>query len=155
MTFEFFECSADGANTMMQFGNSVASGLNYGTTILNIRNIVLGGPSSLNLQTGPGIVILGGFYDIMGVHCEAISSCITVNIPVTGNGDLVRIHNVNAANVPGGTPCTGVITLASTNTPGNTIIGMVPVTSCTHLANGQPSGSNRDAAITTEMTFNP
>ena len=156
MTFEFVDCSADGSNTMMHFGNTVASGLNYGTTIFNLRNLILGGPSSGDLQTGPGIVLSGGFYDIVGVHCEAISFCITVNIPVTGNNDQVRMHNVNAANVSGGTPCAGVIQLVSTNRPGNTIVGMMPPSSCTHIVtNGQPSGSNRDAEIVLDMIFNP
>jgi hypothetical protein len=90
------------------------------------------------------------------VHCEALPICIEINIPVTGNVDQVRIHNVNAANISAGTPCTGVIQLDATNRPGNTIVGMMPPTSCTHIVtNGQPAGSNRNTEIVLDMIFNP
>ena len=44
----------------------------------------------------------------------------------------------------------------ATNRPRNTIVGMMPPTSCTHIVtNGQPAGSNRDTEIVLDMIFNP
>jgi hypothetical protein len=154
-------CNGASPNTiMMLFGNTVASGLAYGTTIFQMKNLVLGGPSSCvpTCQGQPGIVLRGGgFYDIAGVHCEnAGQNCITVDIPVTGNNDMVRLHNVNAGWGAPATSCTGVIFLAATNNPGNTIIGMVPPGSCANVVlNGQSGGSNRTTAIVMDMVFNP
>lgn len=157
VTYEFVELSGAGTNIMAQFGNTVGSGLNYGSTIFNLRNVVLGGPSSGNLQTAPGIMLLGGFYDILGVHCELIPVCIEINIPsATSNGDIVRAHNINAGGGPPGSACTGTIQLDATNRLGNTIVGMVPAGSCTNVVtNGQPSGSNRTTAIILDIVFNP
>jgi hypothetical protein len=156
VTFEFVECNAAGANTMMKFGNTNASGLNYGTTIFNLRNINMGGPTSGNLQTGPGMTIQGGFYDIVGVHCEGIVTCITIDIAASAVNDQVRMHNVNAANTSG-TPCTGTIQLNATNNPGNTIIGMVPPSSCTNNVTNLQGGANilGGTAIFTDIRPNP
>jgi hypothetical protein len=161
VSIQYVSCNGASTNTiMMKFGNTVASGLAYGSTIFEITNLVLGGPSSCTptCQTQPGIVIQGGgFFDIAGVHCEnAGQFCITVDIPVTGNNDIVRLHNINAGWGAPATPCLGTILLASTNTPGNTIIGMVPPGSCSNVvSNGQSGGTNRTTTITTDLTFNP
>lgn len=156
VTFEFVECNSSGANTMIKFGNTNASGLNYGTTIFNIRNIIMNGPSSGNLQTGPGMTIQGGFYDILGVHCEGIVVCITIDIAASAVNDQVRMHNVNAANTSG-TPCTGTIQLNATNNPGNTIIGMVPPSSCTNNVTNLQGGASiaGGTAIFTDIRPNP
>lgn len=147
--------SSSAGNPAMVFGNTVASGMNYGTTMIKLDTIVLAGPSSAPLMAGSGLVLKGGFYDIQNVHCEAISTCVFLQIPsATSNGDIVRMHNVNAGGGP--VTCTGVITLDSTNRPGNLIVGQVPAGSCVNVVtNGQPSGSNRNTAITSDMTFDP
>lgn len=158
VVLEYVSCniSSSSGNPAMVFGNTVASGLNYGTTIIKLNTIVIAGPSSAPLMTGSGLLLKGGFYDIQNLHCEAVPTCAFVQIPsATGNGDIVRMHNVNGGG-GGAVTCTGLITLDSANNPGNLIVGQAPAGSCAHVVlNGQPSGSNRDAAITTDVTFNP
>lgn len=154
-------CNGASTNTfMMRFGNSAASLLAYGTTFFQIKNIVIGGPSSCapTCQTAPAILLQGGgFFDIAGVHCEnAGENCITVDIPASANSHMVRLHNINAGWGAPATPCTGTIYLTAANEPGNTIIGMVPPGSCANVVlNGQPAGTNRTAAIVLDMVFNP
>jgi hypothetical protein len=161
VSIQYVSCNGASTNTiMMLFGNTVASGLAYGSTIFEITDLVLGGPSSCSptCQTQPGVVFRGGgFYDVNGVHCEnAGQFCITVDIPVTGNNDMVRLHNINAGWGAPGVACLGTIFLAGTNTQGNTIIGMVPPGSCSAVvSNGQSGGTNRTAAIGMDMVFNP
>lgn len=154
MTIENFSCSAHAPIAMIRLGDTVASGLNLGTTIVTLRNIVLGGPSSgSSFQLGSGILIQGGFHTIENVHCEEMPICIDVNIPSTGNGDQVRIHNVNAGSGAPAPACTAVIVLESGNTPGNTIVGQVPAGSCSNVvANSQPSGTSRTTPITKDVT---
>jgi hypothetical protein len=155
--------SCNGASTlthMMRFGNTVASGLAYGTTIFEIKDLVLGGPSSCTptCQTQPGILLQGGgFFDIAGVHCENSGEvCITVDIPATGNGDLVRLHNINAGSSPPATACTGVIQLNGTNVPGNTIVGMTVQGSCSNtVTNLQPGATSVTGSIVLDRVFNP
>lgn len=157
VVLEYVSCniSSSAGNPGLVFGNTVASGLNYGTTMIKLDTIVLSGPSSGTLMAGSGMVLKGGFYDIQNVHCEAIPTCVFLQIPsATGNGDIVRMHNINAGGGP--VTCTGVITLDSANRPGNLIVGQVPAGSCINVVtNGQPSGSNRTTAITSDVTFNP
>jgi hypothetical protein len=152
--YDHVSCTAAGSNIMMRFGNSVASGLNYGSTNLDLKNLVLGGPSSGTLQTQPGILLQGGFYTVENVHCEEIPVCIEIGIPASGNGDQVSIRNVNAGGGGGGSACTGTIQLDSTNVPGNTQISQVPGGSCTNVVtNSQSGGTNRTAAIVLPVTF--
>lgn len=135
--------TSTGSNNMIRLGDTVGSGLNVGTTIFEMKNIALGGPSSGNLQTGPGLVLLGGFHDIHGMHCENIVTCIEVVIPATGNNDMVSLHNINGSFGGGGTACVALIQLDPTNRPGNTIMGMIPASSCTNLiADNQPGGTS-------------
>jgi hypothetical protein len=157
----YVSCNAASTNTiMMHIGNTVGSGLAYGSTIFEIQDLVLGGPSSCTptCQTQPGLVLTGGgFFDIQGVHCENTGQfCITVDIPVTGNNDMVRLHNINAGWGTPGIACLGTIFLASTNNAGNTIMGMIPPGSCSNVVNnGQSGGTNRTTAIGMDMIFNP
>jgi hypothetical protein len=155
--YDHVSCTASGSNVMMRFGNTVASGLNYGSTNLELHDLVLGGPSSGNLQTAPGILLQGGFYDVTNVHCEGIPVCVQVQIPSTGNGDQVSIRNVNASGGGGGTACTGTIQLDPTNVPGNTSIAQVPAGSCANVVtDAQPSGVSRNTAINgIPIVFNP
>jgi hypothetical protein len=150
--------SAASPLAMVKIGDTVGSGLNVGTTAVTIHNLVLGGPSSGGTyQTGDGLLLFGGFSSVENVHCEEMIICIHVAIPSsTGNGDIVRIHNVNAASGAPAPACTGAIFLDATNNPGNTIIGQVPAGSCSNVvANSQSGGSSRGTAITTDLTFNP
>lgn len=147
--------SCNGASTttfMMKFGNTVGSGLAYGTTIFEIQDLVLGGPSSCSptCQTSPGLLLQGGgFYHISGVHCEnAGTVCITVDIPVTGNSDTVWLNNVNAGWGAPATACTGNIFLTAANNPGNTIMSMIPAGSCAQtVTNGQSGGVSWTSSI--------
>jgi hypothetical protein len=149
------DCGANGVNPMIQIGDTIASGQNVGSTIFVMNNIELQGPSSAPLHVGPGMNIFGGFHDIIGMHCENISTCIGVTIGATGNNDLVRIHNLTHAN-GGGTACTSAIQLSATNTPGNTIIGQVPAGGCPFVVfNGQSGRSSRTTTIGLDMVFNP
>jgi hypothetical protein len=157
----YVSCNGASTNTiMMHIGNTVGSGLAYGSTIFEIQDLVLGGPSSCTptCQTQPGLVLTGGgFFDIQGVHCENTGQfCITVDIPATGNGDMVRLHNINAGWGAPATACLGIVFLTSTNVPGNTMMGMIPAGSCSAVVtDGQSGGSNRTAAIVLDVVFNP
>ncbi|QQN62115.1 hypothetical protein JIR23_21185 [Bradyrhizobium diazoefficiens] len=159
VTFENVHCHPSGgvSQPAMKFGNSVASGLNYGTTMIKLNTVDVNGASSAPYHQGPGIVLNGGFYSIENMHCEETANCLYVQIPSsTGNGDIVRVHNINGGSSGGAPACTGVIVLDGTNNAGNLIVGQVPAGSCAHVVqNGQSLGTSRDTAITTDVTFNP
>jgi hypothetical protein len=150
-------CSSASSLAQIKIGDTVASGLNVGSTIINMRNIGVGGGSSSPFQTGPGMVLLGGFANVEGFHFEFAPLGIDVAIPSgTGNGDIVRLHNINGNCFPtGGT--SGIIQLDATNNAGNAVIGQVPVGSgCTNtVTDGQSGGTNRTTAIVADTVFNP
>lgn len=135
VSVQYVSCNGASTNTfMMKFGNTLGSGLAYGSTIFEIQDLVIGGPSSCTptCQTQPAIHFQGGgFFDVAGVHCEnAGQVCITIDIPVTGNGDMVRLHNINSGSGGAALPCTSVIAITAATVVNNTIVGMVPLGSC-------------------------
>lgn len=143
--------SQNSANhVMIKIGNTNASGLNYGSTIVSIENIILGGPSSAPFQQMGGLQILGGFVNVKNLHCEIITEyCISVGIPIGANGEQVSLQNINSQGCASVGTCRGVIELDSTNNLGNTTITMVPGSaSHTHvISNGQAGGVSYDNAI--------
>lgn len=135
-------CSTDSASAQIQIG-SVSN--NYGTTIINMQDIILGGSSSGGTyQTGSGILILGGFVEVNGVHCESMPVCIEVNNSAAVANGMVSITNINSGSGAPAPACTGQIQLDSTNTVLNTLITMVPQqSSCTNtITNGVSGGNN-------------
>ncbi|OSJ22148.1 hypothetical protein BSZ19_47040 [Bradyrhizobium japonicum] len=137
-------CQSNTSTNQMQFGNAGNPSLNYGTTIFEMRNIGIGGPSSGTLQTGFGMVLEGdGFFDITGMHCEGTPVCINIHLgAVPAVGSMVTIRNLNAGS-GAGSPCLAAISLQAGNSPGNTAVSMVPGGSCTYnVSNGQPGGTS-------------
>src|SRR5439155_1142034 len=130
-------------NVMIKIGNTNASGLNYGSTIVSIENIILGGPSSAPFQMLGGLQILGGFVNVKNLHCEIITEwCVSVAIPAGSNGEQVDLQNINSQGCTSVGACRGVIELDGTNNPGNTKITTVPG-SASHnhtISNGQSGG---------------
>lgn len=152
-------CSANSNSAMFWIGNSVASGLNLGTTMVEMTNIVMGGSSAVggSHQTGTGILINGGFVNIDRFHFESMVSGVTVAIPATGNADVVTIQNGNGGSGVAAVPCIGVVVLDGTNLSGNAVISQIQAgATCTHtINNGQSSGVSYDPAVTQPAIFNP
>ncbi|WP_136623646.1 hypothetical protein [Bradyrhizobium centrolobii] len=157
VSIENFFCAINGGANQpaMILGDTVASGMNYGTTGISIKNLGVGGPSSAPFHQGPGIIFRGGFPIIENVHCENMGECVQFDIPAaTGNGNIARIHNINAGS--GTVTCNGVITLTGNNNAGNVIMGQIVAGSCTHTVNnGQASGVSYDSSIGQDACFNP
>jgi hypothetical protein len=145
-------------NVMVKIGNTTASGMNFGSSIISLRDLVLGGPSSLTPQGQGGLQLLGGAANVQNVHCENINQfCIFVNIPNDGNNLQTFLLNINSQGCASGGTCDGVVTLGSENIIGNTTMGMIWAGSgYTHLINnGQPSGASTSTPITNFARFNP
>ncbi|RXH32006.1 hypothetical protein [Bradyrhizobium zhanjiangense] len=126
--------------------------INYGTTQVLINNLNLSGFSSGS--GGPrldGLVISGGFVDIVGIHSEQVINPVTINIPSLNNGQ------VRAREVIGGVDCVGMFTLTGTNAQGNFMLGPPnAVNGCARLvSNGQAGGSNLTGPVLTDTIFNP
>lgn len=137
-------------NVMVKIGNTPGSGLNFGSTIVSLKDLVLAGPSSGQQQLQPALQILGGFTSAENVHCEIITeACVQISVPSSANGEQINLKNVNSQGVATSQTCNGVVELVSGNNPGNTIIQSVPVSStCTNtIANGQAGGSNFTAQV--------
>lgn len=128
--------------------------INYGTTQVIITNLVISGYGSGS--GGPrhfGLLISGGFVDIVGVHPEQITDPVTVNIPGGVTAGMVR-----ARSVTGGVNCTGLFTLTGTNTIGNFMISPpMAQNSCTNLVTNNQSGASghMTGASATDVVFTP
>lgn len=137
-------------NPMIKIGNTAASGMNLGSTIVSIRDIVIGGPSSAPYHMQSGMYVYGGFTNIENVHCENINGeCIYVESPASGNPIQMRFTNINSQGCASGGTCNGIVTLAGTNDPGNVIFSMIPAGGgYAHVINnGQPGGTSYNANI--------
>lgn len=148
-------CSANSNAPQIKIGNTIASGLNYGTTIVHMEGMVLGGASSGGTyQTTSGIQINGGVTTILGAHCESMPVCIEVNVGVTGNAEVMWLQNINAGSGAPAPTCTGVIQLTGINVPGNTVVSQIPTNgSCTStIQNGQVGGTNFSGQIAKPIT---
>lgn len=155
MTIEDISCNGNSAGPMIQIGDTVASGLNLGSTAVYLKKILLGGPSSgPPFQTGPGVSLLGGHTTLLVAHCEQMPKCVLVNLPTDSNNLTASLQNVNAgANV---VSCTGAVSFAVTNRNNNTVLTQIIPGSCTHVVeNGQSGGANYDLEILTPARFNP
>jgi hypothetical protein len=146
-------CSVNSNKAQIWIGNTIASGMNLGTTMVEITNVSAGansGPTG-NHQTQMSLLIQGGFVNVNRYHFEATAGGIVVDVGATGNGEHITIQNVNGGGLPGIAPCLGTITLQSTNTPGNTTISQVQGASAAcsgvTILNGQSSGVNYTTAV--------
>lgn len=139
-------CSLEGVNTAAVF--------NYGTTMVNMKNMVFGAPSSGTNNTALTMLIQGGMYHIEGFHTEEIPVGIQVNMSGALQENMVTIQNAT-----GGTGCSSLIVLTVANAPGNTALQQAANNGCTTLVtDGQPSGSNRAGPVTPKdgiVFFNP
>lgn len=139
-------CSLEGANTGAVF--------NYGTTLVNMKNMVFGAPSSGTNNTALTMVLNGGMYRIEGFHTEEIPVGIQVNM-----SGVIQENMVTIQNATGGTGCSSLIVLTTGNNKGNTALQQVVNNGCTTLVtNGQSGGTNRAGPVlTTDGTvfFNP
>lgn len=147
---EQISCNASSPNNpMIRLGNTAASGMNFGSSIVKVRELVLGGPSSSPFHLQTGIQVYGGFTNIENVHCENINGqCIYVESPAGGNPIQMRFTNINSQGCASGGTCTGVITLAGTNDPGNAIFSMIPASTYAHvIENGQVGGTHYNTSV--------
>lgn len=139
-------CSLEGAN--------IGATFNYGTTLINMKNMVFGAPTSGTNNTTTAMQLNGGMYHIEGFHTEHIPVGIEVNMSGTITENMVTIQNAT-----GGTGCTSLIKLTASNVAGNTALQQVANNGCTTLVtNNQPSGSNRAGVVAPKdgwVFFNP
>ncbi|MGY3110749.1 hypothetical protein [Bradyrhizobium sp. LM6.9] len=138
-------CTALSTLPMVWMGNTTGSGVNFGSTILALRDIVLGGPSSGGTyQTGPGFLLNGGFPRIENSRCENMAVCIEINTPSgTGNGDLITITNANNASTGAPAPaCTSVVQIDNGNNPLNALMSQIPIGGCTNTISNLQGGTN-------------
>lgn len=140
-----FEIGYGGASTVIldkvsisYEGANPAVSFNYGSTVVDVRDLVIGAPSSGFNATVDSIVLngSGGMYKFDGGHTELVPNGFNVNL--TGSAQ------VTIKNWTGGNGCTQLVTLATANTPGNLSLEQCAKNGATRLVtNGQPSGSNR------------
>lgn len=123
--------------------------------MVRIIDAVLGGSSSGGTyQTSSGITIYGGFVQVEGGHAEEMPTGIEVANGATIASGMTWIKNFNASSNSPAPTCTGVIQLDVNNTPGNTVVEMVPASgSCTNtINNGQSGGTSYTGNVTKPMT---
>lgn len=147
------------ANVMIRIGNTTASGMNFGSTIVRLTDVVLGGTSSAPYQMQGGILIQGGSAVVSHVHCENINQwCIRVDVPNTGNNLQTWLFDINSQGCAGGGGvCDGVIDLGANNVNGNVTMGMIwGGAGYTHIVNnGQSAGVSYNNHITNFARFSP
>jgi len=153
-------CSVNANSAQIWLGNTIASGMNLGSTMVEVTN-VSGGANSAptgNHQTQTSLLIQGGFVNVFRYHFESTAGGITVDVGATGNAEHITITNVNGGGLPVYAPCPGLIILTGANIPGNTTLSQVQATggACTHtVSNGQAAGVSYDPAINQPAIFNP
>lgn len=134
-------------------GTSAGLDMNMGTTALNATNCVFGAPSSGINNTINAVVLTGtgGMYKFDTGHVEQCPNGILVNL--TGSA-MVSIDNFT-----GGNGLNQLVSIVSTNTPGNLALRQCAKNGSTILVtNGQPSGSNRTPDVMPKdgiVFFNP
>jgi hypothetical protein len=152
-------CAANSNSPQVWLGNTAASGMNLGSTMVEVTNLVAGANSGStgNHQTEVALQINGGWVNVNRFHFESIAGGIRVNIPVSSNGEYVTIQNVNGGGLPVYAPCPGMIILDGNNTPGNATISQVQVaTACaTTVLNGQSGGVSYAPGIGRPAVFDP
>lgn len=152
-------CSANSNSAMFRLGNTIASGMNLGSTMVEVTNVSSGGNSgsSGNHQTATSLLINGGFVNVNRYHFEATGGGITVDVGATGNADHITITNVNGGGLPVFAPCAGVITLTGGNIAGNTTLSQIQASgTCTNTVNnGQGGGVSYAPGIKQPAVFDP
>jgi hypothetical protein len=134
-------------------GTNPGVSFNYGTTVVDVRDLVIGAPSSGTNNTINAIVLSGsgGMYKFDGGHVELIPTGFNVNL--TGNA-MVSIKNWT-----GGNGVTEWVALVSTNTPGNLSLEQIAKNGATRVVtNGQSGGSPRTLDVMPKdgiVFFNP
>ncbi|WP_441235670.1 hypothetical protein [Bradyrhizobium sp. 930_D9_N1_4] len=151
-------CGATSNFPMVKLGNTDASGLNLGTTVIDINTLVTGGSSSgLPVQAAPALQILGGWVTGVGIHCEGAPACVQIDISATAAG-TVDLKNITGGNGNPNLTCTGVVQFGPNNyTGGNNQLGQVQAAAtCTHVVeNGMSGGSHYNDTIVQSAKFNP
>ena len=128
--------------------------INYGTTQVMVNNLNVSGYSSGS--GGPrafGLVINGGFVDIVGIHAEQVLQPVQIDIAGGVAAGMIR-----ARSVIGGVDCVGLFTLTNSNTQGNFMISPpMALNGCTNLVTNNQSGAvgNMTAASATDVVFTP
>ena len=127
--------------------------INYGSTQVNIKNLVVSGVSAGS--GGPrenGLLISGGFVKIDGFHPEQIINPILISIPGGLGSGQVRL-----TNAIGGVDCVGLVFLVAGNTQGNFMLGPPnALNGCTRMVtNSQSGGSNLTGPVVNDTIFNP
>lgn len=100
--------------------------VNYGTTLVNMRNV--------HVETGSatisGMVITGGFVTVNGFHTEGITTGIETNIPGSTVNGFVRLFDLT-----GGNGCTNLV-LRQGASAANTVYGSgLTPNGCTNTVN--------------------
>lgn len=118
-----------------------------GSSISNLRNIVVQGPSvESGGPSGPhhvGIRIESGVVNIDGFHTENIATGILVNVTTAGDGGVTRLHNLT-----GGSLCTNLVLIQSFVPQGSTVVGMASKNGCTNTLD---YGISNFSPITTKI----
>jgi hypothetical protein len=149
-------CSTSSTGPQVKIGNTFGSGLAYGTTVIEINDLVLGGPSAgSSFQTGNGLLLQGGGQvSVKGGHAEAMPAGIEIDFPSgTGNTDMVSIERFNAGSGAPAPTCGSVIQIDATSQAGQFInLKQIPAGSCTHIvADGRSGFTNIDTRILGEV----
>ncbi|TCU73943.1 hypothetical protein EDE08_10429 [Bradyrhizobium sp. R2.2-H] len=128
--------------------------INYGSTQVIVKNLNVSGYSAgFGGPRAFGMVINGGFVDMVGVHAEQVLQPVQIDIAGGVAGGMVR-----ARSVIGGVDCVGMFTLTGSNTIGNFMISPpMAVNGCTNLVTNNQSGAsgNMTAASATDVVFTP
>jgi len=159
----YYEAGYGGASTVrfhnisMSFaGTNPGALFDVGTTLVDCRNWSCNAPSSGINNTIDTVVLknntwLSGMYSFEGFHTEGIPNGFNVS--------LAAPAQVAIKNATGGNGCTQIVTLQSTNSPGNLSLQNVLKNGATRVVtNGQPAGSNRTADVLPKdglVFFNP
>jgi hypothetical protein len=119
-----------------------------GSSISNLRNIVVQGPSSQSGGPGGpnhiGIRIDSGIVNIDGFHTENIATGILVNqTNPPGDGGITRLHNLS-----GGAHCTSLVLIQGFVPTGATVVGMASPNGCTNTVH---KGSPNFQPVTTKI----
>jgi hypothetical protein len=106
ITFEHVETHNEGGAGSMT--NNPQWILDYGTTILRMRGIVVQGPSGSNTV---GMLVKRGCVDIDGFHTEGVARGIEINFSGTLDNQMFSLRNAT-----GGLGVVDVVTIQSTST---------------------------------------
>lgn len=128
--------------------------INYGSTQVIINNLNVSGYSAGS--GGPrafGLLINGGFVDIVGFHSEQVLQPAQIDIASGLAGGMVR-----ARSVIGGVDCVGMFILTGFNTIGNFMLSPpMALNGCTRLVTNSQSGAttNLTSSSSTDVVFTP